>query len=239
MKCSFSLTLSLAMFSGAVPAQGLLNFSNYGDGVLSPVSDWDGTRQLFGPTFAVDLFWTLGVVTDSNLLASLGQPAAFDTNGYFFGGIRTIPNAVAGAAITCQVRVWDTPDGNVWSQPLPSYSPSARIGASLLFQLFLADSTNAAPSLVGLMPFHTTPLVSPLRPQRVPLAVTETTSTLVFSWPSYWKGWTFALQENADLSTTNWLTLTNSPQLTGSRSQVLYQITIGKPSPARFYRLVQ
>ena len=241
MKLSTTLTLTLMVSAIAAPSQGVLNFANSGNGIDAPVSDWDGNRKLFGPTFAVDLYWAAGVITDSTLLSALGQPAVFNTNGYFFGGIRTIPNTPAGATITCQVRVWDVPDGIAWAQTIQNISPSARIGQSSLFQIMLADNASTAPVLTGLMPFYL--VENELDDQRTrpdPVLLTASvdgSNEIVFSWPSYWLGWTFALQQSADLSSTNWVTLTNAPVLIGSQTTVLYQITVAAPQSNLFYRL--
>src|ERR1044071_2913398 len=127
--CLF-VTLSLAPTN--VLAQGVLNFANFGNGVDAPVSDWDGTSKLFGPTFAADLYWVQGIVTDSTLLSALNQPATFATNGYFFGGTRIVPGQQAGSTITVQVRVWDVPDGDSWHVAVTM--PNARHGEYALVQ---------------------------------------------------------------------------------------------------------
>ena len=243
MKLSAALTLTIALSSIAVPAQGVLNFGNFGNGVDAPVIAFDGTNRLSGPAFGADLWWAPGVVTNYWELSALGQSADFDTNGYFFGGIRTIPNAGPGATITCQVRVWDYAHGNSWLQAQTTFG--ATIGQSSLFQVVLGDSANAASSLTGLMPFQTYPsgLDNPLsRPDPVPLAVTQIADGVVFTWPA-WKGWygtraSFALQQKSDPSDTTWVTLTNTPQLTVSETTIFYQVVAARPSGAMFYRLV-
>src|SRR5262249_11225067 len=156
-------------------------------------------------------------------------PAMFDTNGFFFGGIRTISSAAAGATITCQVRVWTYADGPSWQAVVAAgRTVSARLGQSDLFQVVLGARSNAAPSLTGLMPFQTFPVAlddSRFRPVPVPLTVKQTAGSLVLAWPP-WRGaiWgggaAFALQQNPDLSTTNWVTLTNAPLLTVSGSVI-------------------
>jgi hypothetical protein len=59
------------------------------------------------------------------------------------------------------------------------------------------------------------------------------TNTVLISWPSSFNG--FALQQNSNLSTTNWVTLTNTPIPVGSQ----YQVTMPPPKGNQFYRLMQ
>lgn len=70
---------------------------------------------------------------------------------------------------------------------------------------------------------------------RVPsltISLTETNGVLL-SWPSSFEG--FVLQQNSNLSTTIWMTLTNAPLTVGSSNQV----TIPPPTGNQFYRLRQ
>ena len=234
------LTIALASVSPWLPAQGYFIFENFGSGANAPIVDWDGTNKLFGPTFAADLYYGPAGITDSTLLTALRQPTPFIAEGYFVGGSRWITvNYPGGPWITAQVRVWDVPDGSSYEEVLNSASPTARVGQSTLFPLFMDLPPGPGSSLTGLIPFKTVPvqLDPPPRPLPPPLTVaTAATNQVLFSWPSYWQGWTFALQQTASLS--NWLTLTNIPTLTGSQSQVLYQIEVPAPSGQMFYRLV-
>jgi hypothetical protein len=237
---SFLLTIALASVSLCALAQGPLIFNNYGAGANAPVTDWDGTNKLFGPTFAADLYYGPPGTTDSTLLTALRQPTPFWKDGYFLGGLRTIPGYLFGY-ITAQIRVWDAPDGDSYEAVLSSASPSARVGQSALFQQLLMPPGGSPPyTLVNLMPFKTVPVQPnpPPRPLGPPVTVTTATNQLLFSWPSYWQGWTFALQQSPSLTGANWLTLTNTPTLTGSQSQVVYQIAIPPPSGHMFYRLL-
>jgi hypothetical protein len=54
---------------------------------------------------------------------------------------------------------------------------------------------------------------------------------LVLSWSSWTNG--FRLQSSESLGATNWATMTNEPETTGTNSQVVMQ----PPATARFYRL--
>ncbi|HXT38591.1 MAG TPA: hypothetical protein VN887_01070 [Candidatus Angelobacter sp.] len=69
---------------------------------------------------------------------------------------------------------------------------------------------------------------------RVPqLSITATNQiTVLLSWPA--AGGYFALQQNPDLSTTNWVTLTNAPILVSGG----YQASLPSSAASMFYRLV-
>jgi hypothetical protein len=237
---AFLLTIAVAFISLCGFADGYFVFANVGGGVSAPISDWDGTNKLFGPTFAADLYYGPLGTTDPALLTPLRQPTPFYIGGYFLGGSRTIPGYSSGNNITVQVRVWDVPDGDSYEAVLNSASPTARVGQSALFSLGLDWPPGVGSTLTGLIPFNTVPVQTnpPARPLPPPLTITTTTNQLLFSWPSYWQGWTFALQQSPSLSGSNWLTLTNAPVLTGSQTQVLYQIAIPPPSGQMFYRLL-
>jgi hypothetical protein len=135
----FFLTAALGVVCIPAFAQGTLNFANGGPGLQAKVTDSNGVG-LAGSAWTADLYWALGVVTDSSVLMALGQPATFSTipsqAGFFFGGPRTIPGAAGNSVITAQVRVWDTvaADG----------PPPTQIGESILFQVMLA-APNATP----------------------------------------------------------------------------------------------
>jgi hypothetical protein len=235
MNPSAALALTLGASSITVLGQGVLNFANGAPGVNAPVTDWDGSKLAsfkpigFGAYFVADLYWASGIVTDSALLSPLGQPADFRTNGYFFGGARAIPGAPGGTTITAQVRVFDS---TIWEVPPPTFQH----GESALFQVTVTSPPYAPASPTGLTPFSMSPPVSRYPPQ---ISITATSSNiLVFSWQPYAYA-ELLLQQNEDLSTTNWVTLTNAPTLTGSQTTVLYQIRAPRPSGTMFYRLVQ
>lgn len=240
---SFLLTIALLCNClCSTVADGYFVFANYGGGANSPIFDWDGTNKLCGLAFAADLYYGPPGITNSTLLTPLRQPSSFLIDGYFLGGSRIIPgDYAAGETITVQVRVWDVPDGDSYEAVLNSASPTARVGQSELFPLMLDWPPGMGNSLNELVSFKTVPVQTnpPARPLAPPLSLaTVTTNNLVFSWPSYWQAWTFALQQRPSLSGGNWLTLTNTPTLSGSQSQVLYQIEVPAPSDPMFYRLV-
>jgi hypothetical protein len=134
------LTAALGVVCVSASGQGSLNFANGGVGVIARVYDTDGVTGLAGSAWSADLYWALGVVTDSTLLTPLNQPATFSTvpvqAGLFFGGPRTVPTP-GGLEITAQVRVWDTASGSSWAAA--STVSGARIGESILFPVELCD----------------------------------------------------------------------------------------------------
>ena len=146
---TFILVLSLASIQSSF-AQGQLIFANFGGGANAPVYDTDGVTKLAGSAFAADLYWAPGVVTDSTVLTALGAPANFVASGYFLGGSRTIPGQPGGSTITGQVRIWGTADGGTWESVWASGSPTARLGASILFQITLTELPIPPNTLTGL-----------------------------------------------------------------------------------------
>jgi hypothetical protein len=63
------------------------------------------------------------------------------------------------------------------------------------------------------------------------LGIAASGSNLLLSWPSPPGG--FVLQQNSDLTTTNWLTVTNTPAITNFQNQVILSPATG----SQFYRL--
>ena len=130
-------------------AQGTLNFANYAPGVDAAVSDTDWTTKLNGAQWAADLWWAPGIVTDSDLLFSLGTPTNFSTeaSGYFFGGVRTLP-LPPDSTITAQIRVWSSQSGATWTQARAA--TDSHIGESILFQVVLTAPSQIPANLTGL-----------------------------------------------------------------------------------------
>lgn len=143
------LTAALGVACASAFAQGALNFANGAPGVNAAVFDTDGTTKLSGGTWAADLYWAAGTVTDSTLLAAYGQPASFSTTapGYFFGGSRTFAGQANGAVITGQVRVWDTANGSTW---INAKTAGGAVGESVLFQVTLTTAPSAPATMTGL-----------------------------------------------------------------------------------------
>lgn len=223
-----SLTVALSLSSIDVVAQGTLIFANFGGGVDAPVTNWDGTK-LAGYYFMADLWWAPGIVTDRTLLVALGAPAVFGGDGFFLGGTRTIPGVVGGTVITVQVRVWDNAPECVWDCD----SPIFQHGESTLIQVTLTQVPYPPVSLTGLAPFGISPPTTRSAPR---FTVSQSASDeLLFTWLPSSAGTNFLLQQNADLNTTNWVTITDAPIFVAPQ----FQIAIPKPTGTMFYRLVQ
>ena len=140
------LTAALGVACVSAFAQGTFNFNNAGVGYTAKILDTAGVG-LSGGAWDVDLYWGAAGVTDSTTLAALGAPSTFSTvasqAGYFFGGVRTVPNGPpGGGTITGQLRVWEASAGSTWTQA--AGTPGAQIGSSVLFQITLANP-NASP----------------------------------------------------------------------------------------------
>lgn len=82
--------------------------------------------------------------------------------------------------------------------------------------------------------FASTDLASPIFEVSVPLpalSIAPSGTNVVVSWA--WSSSGFVLQQNSDLTTTNWITLTNAPAVTNWKNQLLVSPGAGN----KFYRL--
>ena len=238
----FTATFGMACISTF--AQGALNFANAGQGVNAPVVDLNGNR-LSGNTWAADLYWAPGVVTDSTVLTALGAPATFSTvpsqAGYFFGGSRTIPGQPGGSLITAQVRVWDYSVGPTWGSTL---NGGGAVGESILFQVTLTAPPQAAANLFGLNGrVFTAGFVCLSCNQPWPVAVVVRSNGpngLLLCWPAYFNAGRYRVQQIPDLNSTQWETLPNQPALVAQPpiGTPEFQVAVTKPAGTLFYRLV-
>lgn len=222
--------ISLAATVVSSFAQGTLNFSNLGVGLDAPVTNWDGT-PLAGSMFAADLWWAPGYVTDSQQLIELGAPAVFFAEGYFLGGTRTIPGTMGGSVVTLQVRAL----GGVAGCPPFAWDCDSSVfqeGDSALMQVTLTSPPDPPASLKGLTPFGISPPTTRSAPRCIVNSVVG--NRLVLSWPPSIVAGSFVLQQNSDLTTTNWVTITETPVLVGPE----FQIAVPVPRGNMFYRLV-
>ena len=107
---------------------GSVNFANRGSDLDVPIFDVDGTTPLSGQNYRAQLYAgpTIGTV------APVGPSVAFQTNGYFFGGVRVIQTVVAGQRAYLQVRAWDHLGGTNYETAVAS---GAKVGSSTLFSL--------------------------------------------------------------------------------------------------------
>jgi hypothetical protein len=82
--------------------------------------------------------------------------------------------------------------------------------------------------------FAATNLASPIFEVSLPpaaLGIAPSSTNVVLSWASPPGG--FELQKNSDLTTTNWLTVTNAPAFTNGQNQV----TLSRSNSSQFFRL--
>ena len=237
MKTVF-FTAILGMVCISTFAQGQLNFANFGGGANAPIFDTDGTTKL-GSTFAVDLYWAPGTVTDSTVLTALGQPASFSGSGYFLGGTRTIPGQPGGITITAQVRVWDWAHGASWTQA--STVPGGRTGESALFQIVLTVPPAIPNTLTGLSSFylHNDCLDCNYAWPVAAFVQSYGANGLLFSWPGLPNAGRYRVQQNVGLNPTHWVTLLDQPVWVGQPPPMgSFQVTLPKPAGTMFYRLV-
>jgi hypothetical protein len=196
-------------------------FQNFWQFVDAPVTNVAGERIAEPSPYVADLFWSTNTEASVDGLAAFNLPVQFSSMpGYFFGGPRT-----AGPPINTlvQVRVWDATYGS-------NYYEARDNGAEYGYSNLLIVTPDLPPGpgayLGGLQGFQL---------QRLPRLTNTVTSTnsIVFSWPT--EQTTYALQENPDLSPTNWTTLTNRPTTVGQNQQVILPVP---PASRMFYRLV-
>ena len=203
--------------------QGQIDFANYyGGGALNaPVTNAAGDR-IIGPPYVAHFFWS------SNSQATMDslEPAGFDTpfsnaqgGGYFFGGSIDLPLG----PILAQVRVWDTNYGSGYYE---ARDKGGEFGYSNLIIAYPTVPPPTAMPLFGLEGFQL---------QRLPQVTSAltTTNTIVFSWPT--EQTVYAVQQNPDLLSSNWTTLSITPLTVGNEQQVIIPV----PQSGRmFYRLV-
>ena len=137
----------------AAHGQGTINFSNGAAGVNAPILCFDGVTRLAGTGFVVQLFaGPVGTPWDS--LTPITPTATFGTDlnaGYFYGGVRTIPNVPTGSPAAFQVRVW-TANFPTWDSAWNAYQagdPTASLGVSGWPGPGLPTSTITSPNLGG------------------------------------------------------------------------------------------
>ena len=224
MKAFLTFFLIPATASVAL-GQGEITFSNGALGVNAPISDASG-NPIIGPgPYIADLFWSPNTNAAMDILSAAGAETGFSSNsmnggGYFFGLV-TLP--VGEIPVVVQVRVWDTNYGTTYYSARDS---GGEFGFSNLI-IVVPDLPPGQPSaLAGLQSFKL---------QRLPHVTTllTTTNTIVLSWQTQQTA--YAVQQNPNLSPTNWTTLAITPVTIGQQEQVITPVT----NTARmFYRLV-
>ena len=205
---------------------GFVDFSNLTPAANAPVSDASGKPIIGGP-YVADLFWSANTNAPMDALTPAGDKTpftSFDNSGpgYFFGGAITFHSVYAGVRILVQVRAWDTTYGS-------SYYEARDNGGEFGF----SNSFLAVPTVPPSIPWYLYGLQS-FQLQRLPhlTIAPATTNTILLSWPV--EVTTYAVQQSLDLSPTNWITLTNTPVVVGSQSEII----LPNPPARMFYRLV-
>jgi len=200
------ISLSVLGLLLAVPAQADLAF------VLTPAAQTDiGSNEvvfagtLINTSLTDDLFLNN---IQFNFIDEAGDYLGADTNVFF----ANVPGILLPGETYSDVVLGIT------------IAPTAPPG-----QYFGTVSIQGGPNI-----FATTNLTSPIFEVSLPpaaMVVTLAGTNLVLSWPSPPGG--FALQQNADLTTTNWETVTNTPIPTNGQNQVILAPVTGN----QFYRL--
>ena len=209
------------LVDGALFAQGVINFANYGEGVNAPITNAAGNLIANSSPYVADLFWSADTNAPFDSLAAAGFDQPFAGSGYFVGGSGFLPDGEI--PIKAQVRVWDTTYGSGYYE---ARQHGGEFGFSNFIQIYPSIPPGQPGCLCGLQSF---------RLQRLPrLTSTVTgTNTIVFSWPI--EQTTYAVQQNTDLSPINWTTLPNTPTTVGENQQVILPVP---PANRMFYRLV-
>jgi hypothetical protein len=202
---------------------GQIGFANFAPGVNAPVFDAAG-NPITGPgPYVADLFWSINTNAAMDSLTAVGRitpfagPAPYGP-GYFFGGDVNLPFEY----LLAQVRVWDTNYGTTYYQ---ARDGGGEFGFSNLIVILPLPPPGLPGLLTGLQSFQL---------QRLPsLSVSlTTTNTLLLSWPVDLTS--YAVQQNPDLNSTHWTTLTNTPAVVDSQNQVI----LAKTQATMYYRLV-
>lgn len=160
----------------------------------------------------------IGATTTTNLYISSDAGVNWFTNNF---GAQSIACSADGSNwIVAGPLTYTSTDGGVnWTTNLPSVSPGAiAISADGCEMCVLAGE--------GIWMGHATP-----SPQ---LNIQSKDSNLSFSW--LLSSTNFALQQNADLGTSNWSVVSNAPILNFSNLQ--QEVTLPAPTNSMFFRLI-
>ena len=182
------------------------------------------------PTTVSSKYWSsICSSSDGRILAATGEDGTSISTNF---GNTWITNSIFGQSIACSadgkrlivaggLTIWiSTDSGMTWAtNNLPGWCSGVASSADGC-KLWAVDVTS-----FGIWVGQTTP--SP------ELKIQPTGSNFAFSWivPST----NFVLQQNLDLSTTNWVTLTNAPTL--NLSNLHDEITLSPSSGGGFFRL--
>ncbi|MHB8519340.1 MAG: LamG-like jellyroll fold domain-containing protein [Limisphaerales bacterium] len=146
---------------------GTVVFANLGGGVNAPIYDVDGVTTLASPAFLAQLY----AGAAANALVAISPAVPFATQGYFLGGVRSIPDVPAGTLAYVQVRVWESVKGATFEQ---AEAAGGKTGVSSVLAVTTGGS-GAPPSLpaslLGLTSFSLT-----IPPQVVSVPVNQNVS---------------------------------------------------------------
>ena len=220
------LTFAFLVFAASPAlAQGEITFSNGALGVNAPISAASGNRIIGPSSYVADLFWSSDTNAPMDSLVAAGSETGFSSTtmnggGYFYGFVTL---SVGEIPVLVQVRVWDASYGSTY---YAARNSGGEFGFSNRFIITPSVPPGQPASLFGLQSFQL---------QRLPHVTTvlTTTNTIVFLWPA--EQTAYSVQQNRDLSPTNWTTLSNAPVTIGQQQQVVVPV----PATGRmFYRLV-
>ncbi|HTL56350.1 MAG TPA: hypothetical protein VL361_11770 [Candidatus Limnocylindrales bacterium] len=214
------LIITLSLVASTLFGQGVIVFQNAAANVNAPVTNASNGLVLGPSSYVADLFFSTNTQSSMDELAPLNMPVTFSTNpGYFYGGIRYM----LPVSTLVQVRVWDSNYGKTYYE---ARNDGGEFGYSNSLILTPDVPPGGGTYLVGLEGFQL---------QRLPqlTATVTVTNTIVFSWQV--EQTAYSVQQNPNLSPSNWTTVPNAPISIGQQQQVVL------PFPAAgkmFYRLI-
>jgi hypothetical protein len=218
MRVSITLIVIFSSVATAT-AQSDINFSNYGGGVDAPITNSAGNPISGSSLYVADLFLSTNLNASFDSLVAAGYNQRFLRSGYFLGGSKTLLDFT----YLVQVRAWDTNYGS-------TYYRARDAGGEFGFSNFITITPSVGPGtpapLLGLQGFQL---------QRLPSLsnLLTPTNAFVLSWQVQQTA--YVVQQNPDLSMTNWITLSNTPVTIGQEQQVVLPVP---PTGRMFYRLI-
>jgi len=203
--------------------QAAINFANIGFTINAPVTNAAG-NLIVGSPYVAHFFWSSNMQSAMDNLEPAGSDTPFSNfqgGGYFLGGSLGLP--IGEIPILAQVRAWDTNYGSEYYQARDN---GGEFGFSNLIIAHPSLPPGTATPLFGLEGFQL---------ERLPHVTTllTTTNTIMLGWQT--QQTSYAVQQSADLSPTNWTTLAITPVTIGQQEQVVIPVT---NTPRMFYRLV-
>jgi hypothetical protein len=222
MKVFFAGAALWVAFAPASFCQGIVILANAGPGVNAPITNAGGNLIVGPSSYVADLFWSTDTNAPMDSMSTSNMPVQFSSQpGYFYPQGRNV--GLIATPILAQVRAWDSNYGSTYYQ---ARDTGGEFGFSNPVIVTPDWPPGGGTLLIGLQGFQL---------QRLPhfTATLTTTNTLVFWWPT--EQTAYAVQQNLDLSPTNWTTLPNTPVTVGQEQQLVLPV----PTTGRmFYRLI-